>query len=229
MIATDRFVFLHLHTCGDRFAEEFLLRLIPDARLIGPHLPRRMIPPSLAHLPAIGFVRNPWRYYAMWYAAHAGRPRPGAIFKVVSESGTLDFEHTVRNLLDLGVSESRLNAALATLPQRFPGAGLNLPAFALQGIQGSGLGFFSFLHQHMYDGPGVMHVRRVEHLRTDLVQILSVLGQPVTGAMRDWAQTPDPAETKDSDYTSLYSDSLRDLVAERDAALIAKYAYRFGG
>src|ERR1700761_9003410 len=118
MIATDPFVFIHLHTCGDRFAD-LLLRSFKDARPIGVHLPRRMIPPPLAHLPALGFVRNPWRYYALWYTLHANRPRSGPLFRAVSENGTLDFERTVRNLLDLGVDGARLNAVLALMPERF--------------------------------------------------------------------------------------------------------------
>jgi hypothetical protein len=229
MIATDHFVFLHLHTCGDRFANEFLLRLIPDARLIGPHLPRRMTPPSLAHLPALGFVRNPWRYYAMWYSIHSQRPRPGPLYRVVSQNGTLDFEKTVRNLLDLGMTGSLFNAVQATLPDRFTGLGMNLPAFALESIRDSRQGFFSFLYHHIYDSPGVVHVRRVEHLRADLIQMLTVVGQPITTAMREYVDRPDPIPAQNHDYARLYSDSLRDLVAERDGAIIAKYSYRFGG
>jgi hypothetical protein len=229
MIATDHFVFVHLHTCGDRFANEFLLRLMPDARPIGPHLPWRLVPPSLSRLPALGFVRNPWHYYALWYSLHAQRPQPGPLFRAVSENGTLDFEHTLRNLLDLGVSSARLNAVLSSLPPRFTGVGLNLPAFALESIRDSRLGFFSFLHNHMYDGPGVVHVRRVENLRADLIQTLIALGQPVTSAMREFVESPEPDAAQALDCTSLYSDGLRDLVAERDATLIAKYGYRLGG
>jgi hypothetical protein len=230
MIATDHFVFVHLHTCGDRFANECLLRLMPGtARPIGPHLPWRMVPPSLARLPALGFVRNPWQYYALWYSLHAQRPRPGPIFRAVSENGTLDFEPTLRNLLDLGVSGARLNAVLSSLPPRFTGVGLNLPAFALEAIRDSRLGFFSFLHNHMYDGPGVVHIRPVERLRADLIQTLIALGQPVSSAIRAFVEDRDPAEAQAKDYIPLYSDSLRDLVAERDGVLIAKYAYRFDG
>jgi len=229
MIATDHFVFLHLHTCGDRFVNEFLLRLIPGARQIGPHLPRRMIPPSLAHLPSLGFVRNPWRYYAMWYSIHSNRPRSGPLYRVVSENGTLDFERTVRNLLDLGVTPALLNAVQSTMPDRFTGVGMNVPAFALESIRDSRQGFFSFLYHHIYDAPGIVHVRRVEHLRADLIQMLMAVGQPITAAMREYAEKSDLAPTQENDYTRLYSDSLRDLVAERDGAIISKYRYRFGG
>jgi hypothetical protein len=40
--------------------------------------------------------------------------------------------------------------------------------------------------------------------------------------------TPSREGAAEDDYTGLYSDELRDLVAERDAQLIARYGYRFG-
>ncbi len=237
MIATDHFVFVHLQTCGDRIAKEMLLRLVPGARQIGNHVPRRMTPPALASLPALGMVRNPWSYYALWYSLQASRPNPGALFRVLSENGALDFERTVRNMLDLGVTGARLDELIARLPPAFTGQGLNLPGFALEPIRGSGLGFFSFLYRHMYDGPGGMQILRVERLRDELLSTLLVLGQPVNAAMRAFVERRSDGEeattsgreaAAGSDYPSLYSDELRDLVAERDAQLIARYGYRFG-
>ena len=229
MIATDHFVFVHLQTCGDSFGKEFLLQLIPEARQLGNHLPRRLTPPSLTHLPALGFVRNPWSYYALWYSLQSSRPRPGTLFQTLSERGTLDFEGTVRNLLELGTTGAHLDELLASLPEHFTGTGLNLPRFALEPIRASGLGFLSFLYRHMYDGPGLMHIRRVERLYDELIATLVVLGQPVSARMRDFAQQAARRSASGArDYTGLYSPALRDLVAERDADLIARYSYRFG-
>jgi hypothetical protein len=230
MIATDHFVFIHLQTCGDHFSKEFLLRLVPGARRIGNHVPRRMVPPALASLPALGMVRNPWNYYHLWYSLQASRPNPGALFRVLSENGALDFEHTVRNMLDLGASGARLNELIAALPPTFTGQGLNLPGFALESIRGSGLGFFSFLYRHMYDGPGSTHILRVERLRSELLSTLLVLGQPTNAAMRAFVEvSPAPEDAASPDYTGVYTDGLRHLVAERDAQLIARFGYQFGG
>jgi len=229
MIATDHFVFIHLQTCGDHFAKEFLLRLVPGARQIGAYVPRRMTPPALASLPALGMVRNPWSYYALWYSLNLRQPNPGTLFRVLSENGTLDFEHTVRNMLDLGMTGARLNELMGALPPTFTGRGLNLPGSALESIRGSGLGFFSFLYRHMYDGPGVTHILRVERLRTELLSTLLVVGQPVNAAMRAYVEaTPSREGAAEDDYTRLYGDELRDLVAERDAQLIARWGYLFG-
>lgn len=236
MIATDHFLFIHLQTCGDRFAKEFLLGLVPGARALGNHVPRRMTPPSLSSLPALGLVRNPWSYYALWYSLNVRRPNPGAVFRVLSENGALDFEQTVRNMLDLGAADTRLNELISALPPTFTGKGLNLPGFALESIRGSGLGFFSFLYRHMYDGPGVTHILRVERLRDELLPMLLVLGQPINTAMRAYVESAvslnrgaNPSRiAAGADYTALYSDELRGLVADRDAQLIARYGYRFG-
>jgi hypothetical protein len=229
MIAADRFVFVHLHTCGGRFVTDFMLRSLPDARRIGSHLPRRLIPPTLAHLPVLGFVRNPWSYYTAWYASQLRRSEPSLLFRILSEEGRLDFEHTVRNMLDLGVTGNLLDAIVAALPPGYTGRGLNLPGPALEPIRGSGLGFFSFLYGHMYDAPGILHVRRIERVREELVPVLVAVGQPVSAAMRAYlADAPQGQAAAPKAYAEHYTSALADLVAKRDAAIIARHGYRFG-
>jgi hypothetical protein len=231
MIATERFVFIHLHTCGGRLVTEFVMRFTADPRSIGYHLPRRLIPPSLIHLPVLGFVRNPWSYYVLWYTIQVRRQAPSALFRILRAERQFDFEHTVRNMLNLGVTGNLLDASIAALPQRFVGSssGLNLPGPALASIRGSGLGFFSFLYHHMYDAPGVLHVRRIERVREELLSMLAAVGQPVSAAMRAYLNEAPAGNASDAkEYTAHYSPALRDLVAERDKNLIAHYGYRFG-
>jgi hypothetical protein len=91
MIATDRFVFLHLHKSGGTFVNECLLRFVPGARQLGYHLPRAMIPSELRQLPVLGVVRNPWSYYVSWYAFQAARPQPNPLFGVLSRNRELGF------------------------------------------------------------------------------------------------------------------------------------------
>ena len=131
MIVTDGFVFLHLHKSGGSFVNEFLKRFFPTAREIGYHLPWSLVPASHAHLPALGLVRNPWSYYVSWYTFQKQRPRPNALFRLLSDDGRLDFEPTVRNMLDLGTTGARLDALVAALPQGYGDRGLNLPGPAL--------------------------------------------------------------------------------------------------
>src|SRR6476659_9482507 len=143
MIATDRFVFIHLHKSGGSFVNECLLRFFPAARQLGYHLPLSLLPAEYRTLPVLGFVRSPWSYYVSWYAFQSQRPRPNALFRCVSDDGALDFEASVRNLVDIGNDPARLGRLLAALPDHYAAAGfgLNLPRFALAPIGGSGLGF----------------------------------------------------------------------------------------
>ena len=118
MIATEHFVFLHLHKSGGTFVNEGLLRFVPEARQIGYHLPRKLIPPPLAHLPVLGLVRNPWSYYVSWFAFQSARPQPNPLFRVLSDNGRLDFEGTLRNMLDLGAGGARLDALKDMVAER---------------------------------------------------------------------------------------------------------------
>jgi hypothetical protein len=230
MIATDHFVFLHLHKSGGTFVNEWLLRFLPDARQIGYHLPRRLIPPPLAKRPVLGLVRNPWSYYVSWYAFQSRMPRPNALFTVLSEGGTLDFERTVRNMLELGTTGSHLDALVAALPAAYSNRGINLPGNEVAAIRGTGLGFYSFLYRYMYDGPGLLQMGRMERMREELPSLLASTGQMIGGAMTSHLlEAPASNESQHGEYTSYYGPALRDLVAERDGDLIARHGYRFGG
>jgi len=229
LIVTDRFVFLHLHKSGGTFVNEFLLRFVPEARQIGYHLPRRLAPPMAAQLPALGFVRNPWSYYVSWYSFQARRRAPNALFQILSQNGELDFEHTVANMLNLGTSGKLLDEIVGALPANYTNKGLNIPGFALEPIRLSGRGFYSYLYWYLYDGPGVMHVRRTDRLRAELVSMLIAVGQPVSAAMR--AHVSEAADRNTSEhaaYTEYYGRELRDLVAERDADVVSRHEFKFG-
>ena len=72
---------------------------------------------------------------------------------------------------------ARLDALVAALPQGYGGRGLNLPGPALARIAGSGLGFYAFLYRHMYNGAGRAYFVRMEHLRDELLKMLTGAGQ----------------------------------------------------
>jgi hypothetical protein len=229
MIATDHLIFLHLHKSGGTFVNEGLLRFVPDARIIGYHLPRSLVPSALAHLPVVGLVRNPWSYYVSWYSFQARRPQPNALFSVLSEAGRLDFQATVRNMLDLGSGGKFLDPLIAALPDKYTHRGVNLPGFALEAIRESGIGFYSYLYRYMYDAPGILHIGRMERMREDLVSLLAAAGQPVSAPLRAYIQdAPVSNVSEHSKYTEYYSLDLMELVATRDARLIERFGYRFG-
>jgi len=230
MIATDRFVYIHLHKSGGSFVNECLLRFFPDARQLGYHLPLSLLPATLRALPVLGFVRSPWSYYVSWYAFQSQRPRPNALFRCVSDDGRLDFKASVRNLVELGSDSVRLDRLLGLLPDQYGAAafGLNLPAFALAPIRDSGLGFYSFLFRYMYTSPGIEPaIGRCENLRADLLAFFARVGVPVSGELREFVETAAPRNTSaHGDWRDYYDRELADLVAERDASVVEQFGYR---
>lgn len=229
MIVTDHFVFLHLHKSGGTFVNDGLMQFVPAARQIGYHLPRSQIPPMCSSLPALGLVRNPWSYYVSWFAFQSRRQQPNALFRILSEEGRLGFTATVRNMLQLGSTSDKLDALIAALPSRYSNRGLNLPGFALEAVRGSNLGFYSYLYRYMYDMPGMMHIGRMEMLRTELPIMLESVGQMVSEPLRRYIAEAAPRNTSEhGSYVEHYDDALRDLVALRDASVIDRHGYRFG-
>jgi len=111
------------------------------------------------------------------------------------------------------------------MPQR----GFNLPGPLVERIRGSGLGFYSFLYRYMYDGPGPLHLGRLEHLATDLERMLEAVGQPVSAAMRSYIESERPRNASGhGDYAAYYDGELRAHVEERDALVVDRHGYRFG-
>lgn len=229
MIATKRFVHIHLHKSGGTFVNECLLRFFPDARRLGYHLPRSLIPAELAALPVFGLVRNPWSYYVSWYAFQSQRPQPNALFRCLSENGTLDFNATIRNMLELGEPHGKLDALLPQLPSSYGVQGLNLPAFALAPIRNSGIGFYSYLFHYMYAGSlGTLSIGRTETLRADLLAFLQRERIVVSDGLQDFIQHAAALNpSAHAPFAACYDGATRRLVEARDSMLISQFGYRF--
>jgi len=229
MIATRRFLFIHLHKSGGTFVNRWLLRFFPEAKQIGYHLPRRLVPVEFAHLPAVGLVRNPWSYYVSWFAFQSSMPRPNALFQVLSDEGRLGFEGTIRAMLDLGSGGEQLDTLVAALPNAYTSHGLNLPGPELEAIRNTGLGFYSFLYSYMYDGDGRLEVATMEGMRDEFPKLVATLGEPVSeAAASDFANAPARNSSAHRPYPEYYDADLRDLVGERDRGVIERFGYRFG-
>lgn len=230
MIVTPQFMFLHLHKSGGTFVNECLLKFVKGARQIGYHLPRSMAPKEYAHLPAVGLVRNPWSYYLSWYSFQLGRTNPNFLFRILSDEGTLDFEPTLRNMLDLGAGSIRLELLLRALPSAYSNQGLNLPNFALAPIRDTRLGFYTYLYRYLYAGGAqATLVGRMETLRDEFLPLLERVKIEPTDGMRTFVAEELPRNTSThGPYVQYYSDALRKLVEKRDEEIIARHGYRFG-
>jgi hypothetical protein len=230
MIATDHFVYLHLHKSGGTFLNECLMKHFPGARHIGYHLPRRLIPARYQRLPVLGFVRNPWSYYVSWFAFQSQRQAPNALFEIASEGGRLDFKATIGNLLALGSGSPQLDQLLPMLAEDYINHGLNLPRFALEPIRNSGLGFYTYLYRYMYLGVGEsLTIGRAENLQEEFLDFLARIGVTPSPAALEFLRTEAARNTSAHGRIEDYYDAeLRDLVAERDRTVIETYGYRFG-
>jgi hypothetical protein len=154
--------------------------------------------------------------------------QPNALFRTASENRALDFGGTLRNLLDLGRDERKLDQLLPVLPNAYGQRGLNLPGFALAPIRNSGKGFYSYLFDYMYAGEGAPAIiGRVENLRNDLIEFLGGIDGALTAPMRAFIEHAEPRNTSSHrparDY---YDDELAALVAERDHDVINRFGYR---
>lgn len=229
MIATDRFVFIHLHKSGGTFVNECLMRFFPNAQQLGYHLPLRCIPEPLRQLPVLGFVRNPWSYYVSWYEFQSRKATPNALFRCASDNRNLDFAGTIDNLLHLGDNAIMLDDLLQRLPTGYGDQGLNLPASALAPIRGTGMGFYSYLYRYMYSGSqSKPFVGRMETLRTDLLAFLAESGERVTPELRRFIQQEPPRNRSvHGDYRDYYNKRLAAQVAQCDHEVIEEFGYRF--
>ncbi len=228
MIVTEKFVYLHLHKSGGTFVNECLMRFCPSAQMLGYHLPCSMIPAEFAHLPVLGFVRDPWSYYVSWFAFQSQMAQPNALFRIVSENRSLDFSQTLRNLLDLGSGSGKLDTLVQHLPKAYGNQGLNLPGFALEPIRDSGLGLYSYLFEYMYGCKGAQAtIGRVDSLRTDLLDFLERIEDVLTPQLREFIEQAAPRNTSSHDaFRDYYNEETAALVAERDRLVVERFDYR---
>src|SRR5690242_7464545 len=234
MIATRECLFIHLHKTGGQFVNRLLLEHLPGARRIGYHLPRSEAPEGLKALPAFAFMRNPWDWYVSWYAFNAATPERNPIFRGVSESGRAGFKDTIHNLLHLG---HPLHAAMREeiareLPETREGnLGSGITRRVMQGFIDPDAGYLTWLTRYMCfvgGSPAGLRMGRMEHLREDLLSLLEGYHDVLTPRLRESIATaPAVNASPRRDYREYYDAELRELVVERDWAIVESYGYTF--
>ena len=182
MIVTERFVFIHMHKTGGQSLNEIIERCIPEHRTVGYHFPRAEVPPEAKSLPVVGMVRNPWDWYASWYAFNK---RPGIrnqLFQVVSNGGTETFKTTVMNLVDLGAdrpqSAAQRDELIRLLPESLDGnRGVGLTRDSISDLYGSDKGYYSWLFGRMLgdECDDQTFIGRFENLEPDFLDIMERL------------------------------------------------------
>jgi len=228
MIATEHFVYIHLHKTGGTFVQECLLKAIPGARYIGYHLPARRVPLAHKGKPIVGLVRNPWSYYVSWYTFQAAKRNSNFLFHILSDGGSNGFEKTIERLLRLGDGGHDFSLVRQKLPTDYGSRGLNLPASAFDAILRRKSGFYSFLYDHMYTGAEALHVGKLEEIKTALPRVIEDAGNPPSPILAQLIASGQPRNTSDhAPYQSYYGEYLRDLIGELDGDLIKQHGYGF--
>lgn len=234
MIVTDKFVFVHLPRTGGTFVSEVIGRFFPSAHEIGYHLPRVLLPKEYSHLPMLGTVRNPWEFYASWYHHQHSNKRysslKNVLFRCLSEDRKLDFLQTIRNALDLGVSDDKLDLLIQALPENFCFQERHIPNLtkALMGkIRGTGLGLYTFRFNQLFGRADDVFFCRVESLRSDLMAFFERIGA-ATAPLRSYVLGLDKKNVSEHlHYSTYYTPELTELVLIRDRPLIEKFGYVF--
>lgn len=226
MIICDRFVFLHLHKSGGTFVNQLMLKCMPSARRLGYHLPYRELPNEHRHLPVVGTVRNPLAYYVSWFFFQRGQTNPNALFRVCSDNGKLGFAETVRNLVQLHDDDRRIERLIEAFPEHFVDHGLNLTKACIASLGGSGLGFYSFLYDRLYNGALAPSIVPAEALRTAIRPL--VLGGDDDERVRITYflnEAPRLNISTHGPYEDYYDNRLRAMVLDSDRTIIDAYGY----
>ena len=230
MIVTDKFVFVHLPRTGGTFVSEVIRKFFPSAHEIGHHLPRELLPREYAHLPVLGTVRNPWEFYVSLY--HYVRPREAANLWVswMSENRKLGFIGSIRNVLNLGVNDERLDVLIEMLPEHVDYSRTQIPNVTkdtMRGVRGSGVGYFTFRFDQMFGNADDLFFCRLETLKQDLVAFFEKIGA-ATDELRDYVLRLDKKNGSEHlHYSTYYTPELAELVSLRDRALIERFGYVF--
>jgi hypothetical protein len=238
MIVTDHFVYIHVSRTAGTFLNKLIMEEVPGARMLQYHGHLRDLPAEYAHLPVIGFVRNPWDWYVSMYSDY--RRKQQFVFQILSDRGTLDFDASVGRFLNLGdgsAASKRLLQQLSTVAPRVinvrrPGRN-HLPGLRSQHFANypAGVGYYSWLFQLMFESERdhEIQIGRFENLRKEALRLFEESGTSITdriGAYLEEARALN-ASPRPRNYTGAYVPELEKLVGEKDHYLIDRFDYEF--
>jgi hypothetical protein len=230
MIVTDKFVFVHLPRSGGTFVSEVIKKFFPSAHEIGHHMPRELLPREYSHFPVLGTVRNPWEFYVSLYHYVLSRDAASILVSWMSENGRLGFIGSIRNILNLGVNDERLDVLIEMLPEHIDYSRRHIPNLtkdAMRKVRGDGIGYYTFRFNQMFGNTDDVFFCRLETLKQDLVAFFEGIGV-ATDELRDYVLRSDKVNASDHlHYSTYYTPELTEIVSIRDRALIERFGYVF--
>ena len=234
MLVADKFVFLHLPRAGGTFVYDVVRKFFPSARENGYHFPRELLPGEYSHLPVLGIVRNTWEFYASWYHHQDSNvrysPLTNVLFGCLSENRKLDFVQTIRNALDLGVSDDKLDFLIQALPENFDYQKRHIPNLTkdlMRKIRGTGLGLYTFRFNQLFGQADDVFFCRVETLRSDLMAFFERIGVASDDLRRHVLGLDKENISERLHYSSYYTPELAELVFIRDRQLVERFGFAF--
>ncbi len=226
MIATEHFVFIHLHKSGGSFINAALMRYFENAKKLGYHFPVAELPQSYAHLPLLGVVRNPWGYYVSWYEFQKTLKEPTYIWRVFSDDGKLGFEGTVQRMLNCGQDRSTVHQLICRAPESYSNTGVNITRGHLRGLHEEKGGWYTFLFKHMY-GKRPIQIIQTENLRRGFYDFL-IERMVVPDDLRFYIFNAAMVNaTPHGHHVEYYTPSLMESVSKQENEIISRFGYAF--
>ena len=194
------------------------------------------LPEIFAHLPVIGFVRNPWDWYVSMFFDY--RRKQQYVFETLSDGGALGFKETISRFLRLGDNSDQSKKLLEKLINTAP-ASINSrtnPRFGNPGLLSEhfaafpeNFGYYSWLTRLMFQSkkPHRTHIGRFENLREEALRLLTVTGTPITEEIATYLRDSDAlnASPRPADIIGAYPPELEELVAGKEKYLIDNFGY----
>ena len=232
MLATNKFVFIHLfRTGGTSVTNSF------KGKMLGYHRPRSLIPKEYAHLPIVGNVRNPFDWYVSLYhhALNFCYPMKTPTFlNFILDLKRYSFKESIKRLIDTSwmTPQDKEKSLLHFVDSYNWNITLtdNLRKTEFQSYLNSNIGFLSWLFNYMYEDKGSTEgvtYCRLEHLEKDWSLFLGKeISYPtlnaISGVNSVFGNVKDPRQ---KNYMSYYDDNLIELIKDKDEGYIKKFNY----
>lgn len=206
MILSRYFVFLHFPKTGGSFLRKLCSDYGPrdwEIRIVDGHPTISHIPDSHQSLPILGLVRNPFDWYISWYT-YLKQRGDNVFFNQVSDQGRKNFKETLLSVFNLDL------AALLQTDCNFKNSS-----------------YGCYVNHHFGNRLDRVKLGKFENLRTDLEEILSKIVPMPTEFKHQLLTYPKVNESNRSHYRDYYDEELREIVLERDQAVLDEFGYEF--
>jgi hypothetical protein len=142
----------------------------------------------------------------------------------------LDFAGSIRNLLNLGMNDERLDILVEMLPDHVDYSKTQIPNVTkdtMLSVRGTGIGYYTFRFNQMLGNADEVFFCRLETLRQDLVAFFEGIGA-TTDELREYVLGLEKKNSAEHlHYSTYYTPDLAHLVSIRECQLIERFGYRF--